>query len=337
MLEMRKAGNPTKVLLAGPRPREHTGLQQIQGGQQMSSIRMKTRFPSARDPITHAFIGHAMKVHSLVGPGLNEEVYHQELVTALTAAGISHFSKPKRDLVYRGVVADTFEPDFVVENHFVPELKCLRGRFSAEHLVQLFGYCKFWRLRTSLLVDFGKQSLIWERLLYRSHSASFPEVKPPGFVSDSSMAESIIRAVGDCLGEIGLGYRQTTWKGLVGAAVQAAGHKIHVNPTATVLSHRGITMSSIVVEGTCAVLVTALTDGINATDRATLQTHLRWLGLDWGIVFHFGKTTADLAFVRQSSNSKPSGLPESAGNDELYLHGPSPCDEAPADSRKPTD
>ena len=239
-----------------------------------------------------------MKVHSAVGPGLDEEIYHQELVAALTAAGISHLSKPRRDLIYRGIVADTFEPDFVIENHFIPELKCLRGSFSAEHLVQAFSYCKFWRLRTSLLVDFGKQSVQWKRLLYRSHSASFAETNPPGFVSKPALAATIIEAVGECLNEFGLGYRQTTWKGLVSAAIQSTGLTVHLNPTATVLKRPGITMFSLVIEDTCAVFVTALTDGINATDRAVLQTHLRWLNLEWGIVFHFGKTTADFAYVQ---------------------------------------
>ena len=260
---------------------------------------MKLKSQSADDPITRAFIGHAMKAHSAVGPGLNEEIYHQELVTALTAAGVPHLSKPRRDLVYRGIIADTFEPDFVVEDHFIPELKCLRGSFAPEHLVQVFCYCKFWRLRTSLLVDFGKQSLIWDRFIYRSKSAVLPEVNLPSFVSNPSLAKGILHAVNECLNEIGLGYRQTTWKGLVSAAIQSTGMKVHLNPTATVLSHSHITMSSLVIDDACAVFVTALTDGINATDRATLQTHLRWLNLEWGIVFHFGKTTTDFTFVQQ--------------------------------------
>lgn len=239
-----------------------------------------------------------MKVHTAVGPGLGEDVYHQELVQALTKAGIAHLSKPRRDLVYRGIVADTFEPDFVIEEHFIPELKCLRGSFAAEHLVQVFCYCKFWRLRTSLLVDFGKQSLMWKRLMYRSQSAGFTEAGVPGFVSDPVLAETIMQAVSRCLDEVGLGYRQTTWKGLVRAAIQAAGSQVHLNPTVTVLNHSGITMCSLVINSSCAVYVTALTDGINATDRATLQTHLRWLNLGWGIVFHFGKSTADFAFVQ---------------------------------------
>ena len=265
----------------------------------------KTR--SAGDPITRAFIGHAMKVHSAVGPGLDEEIYHQELATSLTAAGIPHLSKPRRDLVYRGIVADTFEPDFVIEDHFIPELKSLRGSFASEHLVQVFCYCKFWRLRTSLLVDFGKQSLMWKRLQYTSHSAGFTRTIPPGFVTDPALATAIIQSVSQCLDEVGLGYRQTTWKGLVRASVQAAGLAIHLNPTITVLSYADITVSSLVINDTCALLITALTDGINATDRATLQTHLRWLHLDWGIVFHFGKSTADFIFVQHpKSNAVPS-------------------------------
>lgn len=245
-----------------------------------------------------------MKVHSLVGPGLDEEIYHQELVAALTKAGIPHLSKPRRDLVYRGIVADTFEPDFVVENHFIPELKCLLGSFAGEHLAQVFCYCKFWRLRTTLLVDFGKQSLLFQRLVYSSHTASFPAIKPPEFLSQTTLAETIIQSVSECLNVIGLGYRQTTWKGLVTAALQSAGLKVRVNPTATVLNHSGISISSLVIDDTCAVYVTALNNGISATDRAILQTHLRWLSLDWGIVFHFGKSTADLSFVQHPKKKR---------------------------------
>ncbi len=251
-----------------------------------------------RDPITQRFIGHAMKVHSLIGPGLSEEIYHQELVASLQNDGIEHLSKPRRDLVYRGFIADTFEPDFVVENHFIPELKSLQGKFSPVHMVQAFCYSKFWRLRTSLLVDFGKQSLFWERLLYKSHTALLPEPNIPAFVSNSLLATNIVKAVRECLSEIGLGYRQTTWNGLVSAAIQSEGLKVVADPTVRVLAHTPISLGCLIIEDACAVLVTALNKGITATNRAVLQTHLRWLKLNWGIVFHFGKTTADLTFVQ---------------------------------------
>lgn len=216
----------------------------------MASLKLLEEIPKVKDnqddPITREFIGHAMKAHSSVGPGLDEEIYHQELVSALTAAGVPHLSKPRKDLVYRGIVADIFEPDFVVQDHFIPELKTLRGPFAPAHLVQVFCYCKFWRLRTSLLVDFGKQSLQWKRLLYRSQSARLPEPDPPPFVSNLDLASNITNAVADCLSELGLGYRETTWKGLVQAALQAAGLRIQMNPSASVLGHSAITFSSLV-------------------------------------------------------------------------------------------
>lgn len=244
-----------------------------------------------------------MKAHTLIGPGLDEQIYHQELARELTAAGMPHLSKPRRDLVYCGIVADTFEPDLVVADHFIPELKCLRGSFSREHLVQLFSYCKFWRLRTGMLTDFGKQSLIWKRYLYQSQSAAWPHCPPPEFVSKPGLATDTLRLIGDCLKEIGLGYRETTWKGLVKASLQAGGLHWRQNPAVQVLQASNASLPCIVVEDTCALLVIALTDGITATDRAVLQTHLRWLKLDWGMALHFGKSTVDCQFVKCPNHS----------------------------------
>jgi GxxExxY protein len=254
-----------------------------------------------------------MKVHSRIGPGLEEELYHQELVARLTASGMEHLSKPRRDLVYRGIVADTFEPDLVVESHFIPELKCLRGSFAPEHLVQLFCYCKFWRLRIGMLVDFGKASLFWKRYAYTSSTARLPLPEIPAFVSSPVIAKTIHELASQALAEIGLGYRETTWRGIVAAALEAGGLNVLRHPTAPVLGSAMVSMPCIVVESTCAVLVTALCDGISATDRAVLQTRLRWLGLPWGLILHFGKSAAGARFV-------------TVGRDGL-----------PTDSEKPTD
>ena len=267
------------------------------------------------DPITRAFIGHAMKAHSAIGPGMDEELYHQELVRRLTAAGIEHLSKPRRDLVYRGIVADTFEPDLVVADHFIPELKCLRGKFAPSHLVSLFCYCKFWRLRLGYLVDFGKQSLIWERYVYSSKIAPWPEVSLPSFVAEPGLAQDILRCVSECLTEVGLGYRETTWNGLVAAALQSGGLDVHRNPNAQVLHFGSMGMPCIMVAKTCAILVTALCEKITAADRAVLQTRLRWLNLDWGIILHFGKSTVDVRFASRPKTKA----------------------ELPADSGTPTD
>jgi GxxExxY protein len=144
------------------------------------NVKVGCKMSREDDPITRAFIGQAMKVHSRLGPGWRENLYHQEIKTALREAGIRFQPKPRAHLFYRGIIADTFEPDFVIEEHFIPEEKCLRGTFAAEHDVQVFGYSKFFGLPTSLLLDFGKQSLAWKRLIFASKDTVLPEVTPPG-------------------------------------------------------------------------------------------------------------------------------------------------------------
>lgn len=80
-----------------------------------------------KDPFTHKIIGLAMETHRALGPGLVEELYHQVMVARLTEHGIDHLSKPRRDLAYRGHVADTFEADLVFPDKLIPELKALRS------------------------------------------------------------------------------------------------------------------------------------------------------------------------------------------------------------------
>lgn len=52
-----------------------------------------------------------------------------------------------------------------------------------------------------------------------------------------------------------------------------------------------------VVEHKCARLTVALGNRIDAKYQAVLQTHLRWLHFNWGLVRHSGKTTEHLGFV----------------------------------------
>jgi GxxExxY protein len=250
-----------------------------------------------KDPLTHALIGHAMKTHSALGPGLGEEFYHQNFVSRLLQAGIEHLSKPRRDLVYRGHVADTFEADIVIESQLVTELKALRAGFAAEHFTQLINYNKFWRIPIGLLLDFGKASLIKQRVIYTSRTATLPSVIWPGFVSNKNLAEQIFKLAASCLSDIGLGYHETTWIGLMSAAMRAEGMSFITNPNVEIPSLGRASLRCLVIENQCVVTISALGQDVSAADRATLQTYLRWLHLPWGIAFHFGREQTDLRIV----------------------------------------
>lgn len=258
-----------------------------------------------KDPFSHQIIGLAMETHRSLGPGLAEEFYHQDLVARLNKSGIEHLSKPRRELVYRGHVADVFEPDLVFAGKLIPELKMLRGGFDAEHFTQLLSYCKFWRIRTGMLMDFGKASLVPKRLIYTSKTAELPQTEIPSFVCDASFAKDLIDVANRCLGDIGLGYRPTTWSGLISAALRAESIAFTLNPTTAVAGLGLAALDCIVIQDQAVLAISALGEEVTATNRARLQTCLRWLGLPWGICIHFGKSNADLTFVSHPKASSP--------------------------------
>ena len=211
-----------------------------------------------KDTFTHQIIGLAMETHRALGPGLIEEFYHQDLVARLVKSGIEHLSKPRRDLIYRGFVADTFEADLVFERKLIPELKALRGEFAPEHFTQLLNYSKFWRIRKGMLLDFGKPSLVPKRVIYTSKTGDFPEVAVPEFVTDAALASELVRIAGQCLTDIGFGYRETTWTGLMNAALRAEQIPFVVSPTVVVPNVGTTSLRCLVIRNQAAITVTAL-------------------------------------------------------------------------------
>ena len=268
-----------------------------------------------KDPFTHLIIGKAMETHHALGPGLVEKFYHQDLVARLVASGVEHESKPRRDLVYRGHVADAFEPDLVFPKRLIPELKALRGEFDPSHFTQLLTYQKFWGIPTGMLFDFGKASLVFKRVAYTPVAADFPSVTVPNVVEKGDFGRTLLNLLQRTFADHGLGYPETTWNGLVSAALRAEEIAHRVNPMARITDLGVAALRCIEVEKICALSITALGDGVSATDRATLETCLRWLGLPWGIAIHFGRRSVDVRFVLAPSGKDSPQIRESADED----------------------
>ena len=145
------------------------------------------------------------------------------VVARLVAGGVGYESKLRREVVYRGQVADAFEPDIVFPRQLIVELKSLRTEFLPDHFTQLLAYQKFWAIGTGLLFDFGKASLIFKRVVFTSVVAEFPVVLVPAWAEPSGLATALVELLGQVQRDHGLGYRETTWRGLVVAALKADG------------------------------------------------------------------------------------------------------------------
>ncbi|MBI3881632.1 MAG: GxxExxY protein [Verrucomicrobia bacterium] len=263
------------------------------------------------EELSYAIIGKAMEVHRELGPGVDERFYHELLCERLRATGIEHLSKPREALIHRGHTADIFEPDLVFPKALVTELKWLWGGFAAEHFVQLKCYLKFWRIADGLLLDFGKESLVQRRYVFEERPA--PPLNLPEFLAETppgvgrELATRIGQAVVAIATGYGLGYRDSTYRGLLAAELTAEGVGNTDCPSAAI--HSGTRplgesrLPCLVVEKSAALMVLALREGIRAADRAILQSWLQHLKLPWGLIAHFGAREVQLQWVTPGRKS----------------------------------
>ena len=118
-----------------------------------------------RDPRTYAIIGAAMEVHSELGGGFLEPVYHEALEIEFKARQIPFDREARLPVLYKGTqLACEYRADFVCYGAVVVEIKALRELHSA-HEAQLINYLKATRLAVGLLVNFGAPSLQYRRLV----------------------------------------------------------------------------------------------------------------------------------------------------------------------------
>lgn len=257
------------------------------------------------DPVSYAVIGRAMQVHRELGPGLDEIFYHELLAARLREAGIEHLFKPRSSLLHRGRVADIFEPDLVIPGHSVLELKALWGAFPPENFVQLKSYLKFYRLGQGYLFDFGKESLVTRSYLFEdaaSPPVNFQATLPSWLEqADHAVAAQLGVSLARISQEHGLGYRDTTYRGLLMTDLQADHVACEPEPSAVIQSVTTrlgpARLSCLAVERCCAVLVLSQREGIRAADRAVVQTALRWLDYRLGLIAHFGKHSVELQWI----------------------------------------
>ena len=99
-------------------------------------------------------IGCAIEVHKALGPGLKEKSYQMALCAALSRRNIKHKAKPSLLVSFEGAPIGKYEPDLVVEDTVVVELKTV-DRLIPLFTSQLISYLRVTGLRVGLLLNFN--------------------------------------------------------------------------------------------------------------------------------------------------------------------------------------
>jgi GxxExxY protein len=119
-----------------------------------------------RDPQTYSVIGAAMEVHRELGRGFLEAAYCEALAVEFNERGIPYKPQVALTIRYKGRTLDCcYRADFICFDNVIVEIKAL-GQLTGVERAQLINYLKATGYRVGLLLNFGADSLQYERIVF---------------------------------------------------------------------------------------------------------------------------------------------------------------------------
>ncbi len=101
------------------------------------------------------FIG---KVHSLLGPGLLENLYEEAMEHELKSRGIEYKRQKQLEIEYKGNPIGNYRLEYLIENKVIVELKCVEA-IKNIHISQVMTYLKAENLQSWTIDQFNVDKL----------------------------------------------------------------------------------------------------------------------------------------------------------------------------------
>ena len=125
-----------------------------------------------KDPRTHAIIGAAMEVHSILGCGFVEAVYQEALAMEFAMRGISFTRETGIPVLYKGQqLSSVYRADFVCFGTVIVEIKAIDRMGSFEE-AQIIHYLKATDQPVGLLLNFGGKKLEFRRFAFSKNPSA---------------------------------------------------------------------------------------------------------------------------------------------------------------------
>jgi GxxExxY protein len=126
---------------------------------------IKKQISEIRDPLTEQIIACAYKVHSELGPGFNEKIYHNAFKIALKEANLKYETEKEYKVTYQDKKVGSLRADLIVEDKVIVEVKAITGNIPGIFEAQALSYLKITGCRVGLLINFGNKSCQIRRLM----------------------------------------------------------------------------------------------------------------------------------------------------------------------------
>lgn len=114
------------------------------------------------EELTYEVRGAFFEVYNTLGPGFKEVVYHNALAKKFELKNISFQEKERIPITYKGERVGTYEPDFIVEDKVLIEIKAVPSMPKLFD-TQLYYYLRGTKYEIGFLVNFGSDKLLIKR------------------------------------------------------------------------------------------------------------------------------------------------------------------------------
>ncbi len=246
-------------------------------------------------------IGLVFKVRNEMGAGRSEEIYHQALVSALTKGEFAYVSKPRQTLYHRESAIHTFEPDLIVLDKVILELKVLKDyrsrNFPTYNQQQLLRYLKFNQFSLGLLINFAHSKVGICRMIYQGGSIGFDEdysrMLPYVNAKEKTLLREVLKLIKQIGRQYGYGYSDEVYQKLI--AIELTHHGIecicdlHIPATFQGELVGSQATAFMLIENKFLLNVRGLIEGFTPHDFLTTRTFLRELNLKVGWLVNFGR------------------------------------------------
>ena len=124
---------------------------------------LEQEFPHKNETFT--IIGAAMEVHKHLGFGFLEEVYQETLEIEFIKNEIPYVREALLNIIYKDIILNKkYFADFICFDAVIVELKAL-SELTSVHEAQLLNYLKATNKKVGLLINFGRSSLQYKRVV----------------------------------------------------------------------------------------------------------------------------------------------------------------------------
>lgn len=115
--------------------------------------------------LSYQIMAAVFEVYNTLGFGFLEKVYERALLKELCLRNIQVEAQKEIKVFYKGDEIGTYFADLVVNDEILLELKAVES-LNNIHKAQVLNYLKATGLKLGLLINFGRERVQYERLVF---------------------------------------------------------------------------------------------------------------------------------------------------------------------------